>query len=188
MMSFNSKISSQIDEAIKIGKKLAELNLVEGTSGNISFRNNDIIVITKSGTNLAEHTHESFLRLRFGEKSELASRDLPIHEKIYKRTPYNAVVHCHGVYNVVLSFLLDKIDPMDLEGKIYLKEINVVEGEFGSPELVNKIVKEIAKKKVVVVRGHGIYSAAENLKKAFDLACYLEHSSKIIYLFLLLRR
>ncbi len=180
-------IEMQINKAIEIGSNLAKLGLVEGTSGNLSFKINDSIVITKTGENLAKLTKNSFLVIKVDEESEEATRDLLIHKEIYKKTKYNAVLHCHGVYNVILSFLSDIIEPMDLEGKMHLKKVKVIEGEFGSRTLAEKIAEEILKNKIVVVRGHGIYSAENTLDKAFELACYLERSSKIIYLYHLLK-
>ncbi len=170
-----------IADMIRIGKKLGQLRLIDGASGNMSCRIDDYIVITKTGSILDELTPQDFVTLKLGEESKEASSDLIVHNAIYRKTDYKAVLHCHGIYNVVLSFIYDEIVPMDLEGNMFLGNVRVVEGEFGSKELADEIAKEVAKNGVVVVKGHGIYSAGTNIYEAFNRACYLEHSCEIIY-------
>jgi len=170
-----------LHEAIEVGRKLAAYKLIDGASGNLSFREGDIITITKTGVMLDELDEDSFVTLKLGEKSSEASSDLIVHEAIYKKTDYKAVLHCHGIFNVVLSFKMDKIIPIDLEGRVFIGEARVVEGKFGSKELAAKIAEEVARRKVVVVRGHGIYAAGDSLKSAFRVASYLEHSCEILY-------
>ncbi len=172
---------AEIAEMIRVGKKLGQLRLIDGASGNMSCRVGDRIVITRTGALLDELTPQDFVILKIGERSDEASSDLMVHNAIYEKTDYKAVLHCHGIYNVVLSFLLDEIVPKDLEGGIFLRRVGVVEGEFKSLELAEKVAGEVARNGVVVVRGHGIYSAGTDIKEAFNRACYLEHSCEIIY-------
>ena len=172
---------AEIAEMIRIGKKLFNLRLIDGASGNMSCRIEDQIIITKTGTLLDELTPKDFVVVRIGELADEASSDLIVHNAIYKRSDYKAVLHCHGIYNVVLSFMLDEIAPIDLEGSMFLGKVKVVEGEFKSEDLAKKIAEEVAKNGIVVVRGHGIYSAGMDIYEAFNRACYLEHSCEIIY-------
>jgi len=171
---------SAIIDMINVGKRLGQYRLIDGASGNMSCRINDTLIITKTGAILDELTPQDFVILKLNDYSEEASSDLIIHKAIYEKTDYNAVLHCHGVYNVVLSFMRDEIVPMDFEGKIFLKKVRVVEGE-SKEELAEKIAEEIAKRGIVIVKGHGIYSAGKDIVDAFNKACYLEHSCEIIY-------
>ncbi len=169
-------------EAIEVGKKLAAYRLVDGASGNLSFREGNKITITKTGVMLDELDESSFVVLRIGEKNDEASSDLIVHEEIYRRTNFRAVLHCHGIFNVVLSFRTDKIVPLDLEGRMLIGDVRVVEGRFGSRELAERIAGNIATRGIVTVRGHGMYAAGESFKEAFKLASYVEHSCEILYL------
>ncbi len=166
-------------EASKIGKLLAASRLIDGASGNMSFRIGDAIYITKSGVSLDELTEESFVLLRGYVKD--ASVDQLIHRKVYEKTDYNAVLHCHGIYNVVLGSRMEIIEPVDLEGKLYFGKIKVVDGQFGSEDLAEKISDCIREKGVAVVRNHGIYAAGENLRDAYNKASYVEHSCEVLY-------
>ncbi len=177
-----------INDMIKVGKKLAVYRLIDGASGNMSYRIKDLIVITKTGAILDELTPKDFVVLRINENSERASSDLNVHKAVYMNTDYRAILHCHGIYNVILSFINDEIKPIDLEGRIFLKKVEVVEGEFGSDELAEKIADRIKRYGIVVVRGHGIYSAGKSIHEAFNKACYLEHSCEILYKYSILER
>ncbi len=169
------------EEAVKIGKLLASAKLIDGASGNLSFKIGDVIYITKSGVNLDDMTENSFVKLKIGEFVRDASVDQIIHQKIYQKTDYSAVLHCHGIFNVVLGARMDSIEPIDLEGKLYFGEVRVVEGQFGSPELAELISDAVREKGVAVVRNHGIYAGGKNLRDAYNKASYLEHSCEVIY-------
>jgi len=168
-------------EAIEIGRKLAAYRLIDGASGNLSFKEGDKITITKTGVMLDELDENSFVTLKIGEKNDKASSDLTVHEEVYRKTDFRVVLHCHGIFNVVLSFKTDIIVPLDLEGRTLIGEVRVVEGKFGSKELAERVSDEITRKEIVVVRGHGIYTAEKSFKAAFRLASYLEHSCEILY-------
>ena len=176
-----------IEEAIRIGRKLALYHLIDGASGNLSFRKDDSIVITKTGVVLDELTQDDFVEVRLGETNELASSDLTVHMKIYEKTDHRVVLHCHGAYNVALSTLSDKIYPIDLEGRLFLKEIKFLEGKFGSEELAANIAYEIGNRGFAVVKEHGIYVAGNDFDEAFKIASYVEHSCQVYYLSAVMR-
>lgn len=166
-----------IQNAIEVGRMLFQSRLVDGASGNLSFRAGDKILITKSGTNLNSLNVDSFVDI----EDVNASRDRLVHKKIYEKTRYNAVIHCHGVFNVVLSLKKSKIIPLDLEGKLFLGELNVVCDEFGSIEYAESIAREVEARGVAIAKAHGIYSAGRDLTEAFNKACYAEHSCEVLY-------
>ncbi|WP_457590374.1 class II aldolase/adducin family protein [Geoglobus sp.] len=171
-----------IDQAVRVGKKLAEQHLIDGSSGNLSFRDGARITITRTGCILDELTPEDFVVVEMGGSSRDASSDLIVHQKIYESTDYRAILHCHGSYCVAVSLLEKKIVPLDLEGTIFLGEIEFIEGRFGSEELARKIAGEVSKKGFAVVKGHGIYAAGNDLFEAYKLASFVEHSCKVYYL------
>ncbi|MEM1579395.1 MAG: class II aldolase/adducin family protein [Archaeoglobaceae archaeon] len=166
-----------INEAIELGKLLFQAGLIDGASGNLSFRDGEKIIITKSGASLYSLKSEDFVDIA----SKEASRDKAVHAKIYELCDCNAVIHCHGVFNVVLSLRMPKITPLDLEGKIYFKELKIVDEQFGTTAYAERIAEEVKRSGAAIARGHGIYSAGKNLREAFNKACYVEHSCEVLY-------
>ncbi len=177
-----------IEDAIRIGKKLASYGLIDGASGNLSFRMGSKIVITKTGAILDELTREDFVEVELGKSSREASSDLYVHSRIYEETDHRVVLHCHGVYGVTLSLFFDEVSPLDLEGKLFIGRLKVVEGKFGSEALAEKIARSVKEKGIALVRGHGIYVASDSFDEAFKLASYLEHSCQILFNYELFRR
>jgi L-fuculose-phosphate aldolase len=174
-------MADEIEEAVKIGRKLANYRLIDGSSGNLSIRKGELITITKTGVSLDEIDGESFITLKLGERSEEASTDLVVHEAIYKTTDFKAILHCHGIFNVILSLDSEEIIPIDFEGKVFIGRVRVLEGEFGSQALAKAIAEEVKERSIAVVRAHGIYVAGENLSDVFRKASYFEHSCEILY-------
>ncbi len=171
-----------LEEAIDVGRRLAEQHLIDGSSGNLSYRNGIRITITKTGVMLDRLRPEDFIEVQMGKSDSRASSDLRVHQKIYEETDFKAVIHCHGSYNVALSFVEDEVVPIDLEGTIFLKKIRFIEGRFGSEELAEKISREIKGSGFAVVKGHGIYTAGKDFSEAFKMAGFVEHSCKVYYL------
>ncbi len=167
----------ELEEAIEVGRLLFEAHLIDGASGNMSFKSGDDVLITRSGAPLYALRPEDFVPI----DDSRASSDRLVHAKIYEETSFKAVLHCHGVFNVVLGLKFDRIVPLDLEGSLYFSEIEVVEGEFGSQQIAEAIAEVVKRKRVAVVRGHGIYAAASSIREAFNLASYVEHSCEVLY-------
>ncbi len=171
------------ERAKAIGKKLLVQRLIDGASGNMSFRVGDEFYITKTGVMLDELDESSFVKMKIfsDEYDRSASSDQLIHREVYKNSNHKAVLHCHGVYAVVLSFLKNSVIPMDLEGRHFLGEVKVVIASYSTLKGAKVIAEALKKSKAVIVRGHGIYCAGEDLDEAYRLASYLEHSCELIY-------
>ncbi len=175
--------------AFEVGKLLFQTGLVDGASGNMSFREGESMYITRSGVNLYSLNENSFVKLGIfdDEYVEEASVDQLVHKMVYRKTDYSAVVHCHGVFNVVLSLKFDIVKPLDLEGSLYFGEIPVVSRPFGSVELTEAVADAVSRKGVAIAKGHGIYAAGNDLVEAFNRATYVEHSCEIVYRSLLMQ-
>jgi L-fuculose-phosphate aldolase len=81
-----------------------------------------------------------------------------------------------------LSFAVEEILPQDEEGKFYFHSIPVVvaKDSIGSEEVARLAVPFLKDGKIVVVRGHGVFSASDNLEHAYQWVSSLEHSAKIL--------
>lgn len=161
--------------------------MVSSHGGNLSVRVGDRILITRRGSML-NHLEDRDVVETGLERNDsgiiLASTEIGVHRAIYKATSALAVVHCHPVYTVAISLAADEIIPVDSEGSYILHKVPVVAAEHtaGSKE-VERIVPEVLRQyKVVVLRGHGIFSAGQLLEEAFQYSSVLEVSAKMLYL------
>ncbi len=162
------------DEIIDIGKRLDGKNLTYGTSGNISVKTNDGILITTSGSALGDLTHDEIVlidnELNEVESEKKASSEKKLHAAIYKlRSDLNAIVHCHAP--AVSSFAVARID-MDkaclAENVLYFGKIPVAKYAMPSSDLlVEYTASEFQNREVVLMANHGIIAADSSLKHAY---------------------
>lgn len=172
----------------KFGKKLVEHGLVEAHFGNISARMGSKMLITRSGSGLDEITGESVVEVDIDKPSSLdsvASSEAIVHRTIYKNTPALAVIHAHPPFAVIESLLAEKdnIIPVNVEGQYFLREIPVVRGAAGTPELAKNTAWALKDHRGAIVFAHGTFAAGKTLKEAYTVTTVIEHSCKLKYYF-----
>ncbi len=173
-----------VNKSIQVGRLLFQEGLVDAKAGNISVRIGDKILITRTKTHLNLLTPYDLILVDLSKEGPLdgrASSELLVHREIYKRTGHQAIVHAHPVSTIKLSFKKDSIEFADSEGKTLLGSVKVIpEYEPGSKELAHNVAQELRYSNLVVVRGHGVFSADQDLLKAYSNVSILEHSCKIL--------
>ncbi|NJD53563.1 MAG: aldolase [Candidatus Methanoperedens sp.] len=177
----------------KFGKKLVDSGLVESQFGNISIRNDDKMLITRTGVHLNEINRNSVVELDIDKPSDLetiASSETIVHRTIYKNTSALSIIHAHPFFSVIESMLVENetIIPINIEGEYFLHEIPVVKGATGSLELANKTAQALSTHKGVIVFGHGTFSAGKTLEEAYFVTALVEQSCKMKYYFDLAKR
>jgi L-fuculose-phosphate aldolase len=155
------------------GRTLANRGLISGSSGNLSVRLQERIVITRHGSLLSDLTLEDLIETSLEPDdgaTHMASWELPVHRAIYAGTTALAIVHAHPPNAVTLS-LIDKM--LELPG-----EISVVGANTGivAGILAVEITREIKKHPLVMVKGHGSFAIGRTLAKACRLTSGFETS------------
>lgn len=179
-------------EKIKnIGKMLFLEHLNHSHSGNISILDQNTIFITKSGSMLFDLKDTDIVSGSIENPNiKDASMEYIVHRAIYLKTNFRAIVHCHPVFSILLSLKYNYIEPLDAEGKFYFKCIPVLstKNPIASCEVAEKIPSFFKDSPVVIVKGHGVFSAGNTLDEAYKYASSLETSARIYYFNLLLNR
>lgn len=171
-----NKLLKSKEEIIKYGKKLGQKNMTPSTSGNISVRFDDNVLISASGTCLADLNEDDIVLI--DKKSDVidgckkASSEKNLHNAIYSLRPdINAIVHCHSPY--VSAFAVCQIPlskPIISENVFYFGEIPVAPYALpGSDKLVENTAKFFTKHNAVLLANHGIVIGANDLKNAYYL-------------------
>lgn len=168
------EISEAKKEIIKTGEKLGRKNMSPGTSGNISLRLGENILITASGTCLYElEENEIVLMDRNGnllEGSRKPSSEKHLHTKIYQMRPdINAIVHCHAPYVSTFAVCHKPLSrPIISENVFYFGEIPVAKYAMpSSNELVENTAKFFVMHDAVLMANHGIIVGGKNLREAY---------------------
>ncbi|MDW8433549.1 MAG: class II aldolase/adducin family protein [Aquificaceae bacterium] len=173
-----------VGKLIEVGRLLYTEGLVDARAGNLSFKLDNSILITRRGTHLGRLNSWDFIKVPLEGRyplEERASSELRVHRKVYLHTSYRSVVHAHPLATVQLSLELDLIEPVDSEGKELLGKVPVIECyPSGSEELAVAVCEAILSAGLVVVRSHGVFSASFDPFYAYAHISVLERSCKIL--------
>jgi L-fuculose-phosphate aldolase len=177
----------------QIGADLFAAGLASATSGNYSVREGEGLWITRSGAQKAHLTPEDVMFLPLlpdPKRDQGASVERVIHRAIYQQTDATAVVHAHPRHAIALSFHLEAIVPIDLEGRYYFDKIPVLTPKTasGTPEVAEAVAEALRENIACVVRGHGAFikgteeALEKSLLQAYSLMTSLEEACEVLFL------
>ncbi len=153
------------------GRTLADSGLITGASGNLSIRLKDRLIITRHDSVLAALTSEDLIETGIhadDSATPLASWELPVHRAIYTGTSARAIVHAHPPSAVTLSLL--ETGPESPGGVMVVgTSTGIVAGV-----LADEIARELKKRSLVMVRGHGSFAVGKTLEEACRLTVKFE--------------
>lgn len=159
---------------------LLTTRLVVNTSGNVSIRIGEEIIITPSGKDYDCLTAQDICVITMDgdwvDGELLPSSETPLHIAIYRSDPeIKAIVHTHSVHATAVSTLVDALPAIhyqmvDLGGEIPVAPY----ATFGSAELAESVVGVLPGYKAALMKNHGSITVAKTIKKALDRAVNLE--------------
>lgn len=181
----------KLEMACWIARTLFMKNRASGSSANMSFLHDGRIVITKSGSCFGNLKPEDFSEVSFdGEflKGEKPSKEFPLHQMLYKKSPdTGAVIHTHCTYSVLWS-CLNHVNEEDVipNHTPYLKMKVGTVGLIpyaapGSPELFRLFAERIDKSDAFLLAHHGPVVGGKDLMNAFYGLEELEDSATIAW-------
>lgn len=154
--------------------------LNQGTSGNISIRHKDGMLITPTSMPYDQMDPKDIVHV--GADGEVKGKGKPSSEWRFHldilaaRPDANAVVHTHSMYSTILAILGKEIPPLH-----YM--IAVAGGHnirvapyalYGTQELSDYVVEALQSRKACLMDHHGMIAIGETLEKAMWLAVEVE--------------
>ena len=171
--------------------ELVHNGLVKGTSGNISVRLGNNIMIKPSGVSYDKLKPADFVIVSISNNKVIngilkPSTDTQSHIEIYKNLPkVNSIIHTHSPYATAFA----------VAGKSIPCYMTSIADEFGGDIPIGKMVDigddkiglEFARvyKKfrsdVVLMKGHGVFAASDSLKACLKHVISVEEIAKTIH-------
>ncbi|HON80210.1 MAG TPA: class II aldolase/adducin family protein [Spirochaetota bacterium] len=166
----SGSIYSAIAEA---GRLVVDFRLVDSFFGNISYRTDDTIYISQTGSSLDELPGCVDPCPVDGSScaAVTASSEYSAHKEIYLRGGSRAILHGHPKFSVIMSMLCDKKD-CENRGQCHIKctrerfinDIPVVPGEVGTGRygLCNTLPPAVTGRRGAIVYGHGLFTTGQH--------------------------
>jgi L-fuculose-phosphate aldolase len=164
---------------------LLTTGLIVNTSGNVSIRMGEHVVITPSGRDYKSLTPRDIavvdLKGRVVDGEMLPSSETPLHLAVYESNPdVAAIVHAHSVYATAISTILDLLPTIhyqmvDLGGAVPVAPYRT----FGTDELAVVTSQALQGRSAAIMKNHGSITTAQTLDKALGRCVTLEWCSKV---------
>ena len=167
------------DEVVGACREMAAAGLVVGTSGNVSVRAGDLVVVSPSGVDYAELTADLVGVHRLdGTPVEAPLRptsEMPLHLGVYAATGALAIVHTHSVAATALSTLTDELPAIHYQVAMFGGPVAVAPyATYGSDELARNVVTALRERTACLMASHGAATTGPDLRSALTGSRYLE--------------
>lgn len=178
-------INSKYDAAAELIATAQQMNLVginTGTSGNVSVRFGDEVLVTPSSVGFDVMVPDDIITMRFDETWETASDHVPssewrFHLDILRTRPEaNAVVHAHPIQATALAAHRRGIAAFHyMVGVAGGDDIRCADyATFGTAELSHNVLEALIDRKACLLANHGIIAIGQSLGSALALAVEVE--------------
>ncbi|MET9293034.1 class II aldolase/adducin family protein [Streptomyces sp. NPDC003077] len=158
--------------------------LVVGTSGNVSVRVGDLVLVTPSGVPYDRLGPEDLTAVDLAGRSRHGSlkptSELPLHLAVYRATEARAVVHTHAVHATAVSALVPELPPIhymaaELGGTVRVAPYAL----FGTEELAAHALTALRDRTGCLLRNHGALTYGDTLDQAYDRTAQLEWMCRV---------
>ncbi|MEY3721638.1 MAG: hypothetical protein RL618_2157 [Pseudomonadota bacterium] len=173
-------------QLLACARKMAQVGLNRGTSGNCSTRLTDGtgFLVTPSGVSVSELSEEGMVRMGFNGNAQSPGRpssEWRFHRDILMARPeMHAVVHVHSVYATALACLRRDLPPFHY--MIAAAGGNTVRcaryALFGTQALSDAAVQALRDRKACLLANHGMITLGYDLGDALDVAVEVESLSE----------
>ena len=186
MGTTSQTLSELRDELASTCRALADEGLVTGTSGNLSCRAGDGVLISPTGGELGELDPDEIPLVNVdGEviDGELEpSSEVNLHLGMYRRYGAGAVVHTHAPMAAAVGCVLDELPcvhylMVDLGGEVPVAPYLT----FGTQELADAVHDAIEGHTAVLMANHGTLAYGDDLATAATRTRLLEWVSNLYW-------
>lgn len=163
------------NEIIKYGDIIDVKGFSPGTSGNISVRYEDKILITSSGSSNGDLAYDDLVLIDFDGNvvsgtDKKASSEKKVHIEFYKKRPdINAIIHVHPPFLSSFAAARKPLDePIMAENVFYFGKIPLA--KYGLPSsdvLVENTAKYFDEYNAVLMANHGFIVGDIDLTQAY---------------------
>ncbi|GGS57360.1 class II aldolase/adducin family protein [Streptomyces griseoviridis] len=153
--------------------------LVVGTSGNVSVRVGDTVLVTPSGVPYDRLAPADLTGVALDGRQVLGTlvptSELPLHLAVYRATDAGAVVHTHAVHATAVSTLVEELPLVHYMAAALGGPVRVAPyATYGTDELAAHVLRALDGRSGCLLRNHGTVTHGATLDQAYDRTAQLE--------------
>lgn len=172
------------DELVATARRTVADGLVVGTSGNVSVRVGDIVLVTPTGVPYERLTPGDAVGVGLDGRQVLGSlrptSELPMHLAVYRTTGARAVVHTHAVYATAVSTLVPELPLIHYMAAALGGPVRVAPyATYGTPELAENMLRALRDRSGCLLENHGTIAYGSSLTQAYDRTAQLEWMCRV---------
>jgi len=169
------------EELVATARRMSELGLTPGTSGNASVRTSTGFLVTPSGMVYADLRPDDAVEVRMDGSARPGQRAPSVEWRLHRdllaaRPDVGAIVHTHSLYCTSLACLRRPIPAIHyMIALAGTDEIPCADyATFGSPELADAAVRALGDGRACLLANHGMVALGATLPEALRLAAEIE--------------
>jgi L-fuculose-phosphate aldolase len=172
------------DEVVAAARRTVTDGLVVGTSGNVSVRVGDVVLVTPTGVPYDRLGPDDLCAVDLEGRrvaGELRpTSELPMHLAVYGATDATAVVHTHAVHATAVSTLVDELPAIHYMTAALGGPVRVAPyATYGSPELAEHLLAALEQRSGALLRNHGTLTHGATMDQAYDRTAQLEWMCRV---------
>ena len=170
---------------------VAHSGLVVGSSGNLSLRGGEHLLITPRRARLAAVEPADCVCVALADGSVDAghasasepSSETRLHREVYAAVPgAGAVVHTHSHFATVLSALVDEVPPIHYVATTFGGAVRVAPyATFGSADLAGAVAQALDGRTAALMANHGAVATGATIELAVEQAQHLEWMASVYW-------
>ncbi|MFJ5226138.1 class II aldolase/adducin family protein [Streptomyces sp. NPDC088400] len=166
-------------DVVSTARRTASEGLVVGTSGNVSVRVGDLVLVTPSGVPYERLGPEDAIAVDLEGQQVLGeltpTSELPMHLAVYRATSATAVVHTHAVHATAVSTLVPELPLIHYMSAAFGGAVRVAPyALYGTDELAANMLHALRDRTAVLLQNHGTVTYGDTLDQAYDRTAQLE--------------
>ena len=166
-------------QLVDTARRTVSDGLVVGTSGNVSVRVGDTVLVTPSGVPYDRLTPDDVTGVDLDGRQVLGTlrptSELPMHLAVYRSTDAHAVVHTHAVHATAVSTLVPELPAIHYMSGALGGAVRVAPyATYGTDELAENMLHALADRSACLLQNHGTMAYGTSLSQAYDRTAQLE--------------
>ena len=166
-------------DLVDTARRTAAEGLVVGTSGNVSVRVGELVLVTPSGVPYDRLTPQDTVGVDLDGTQVIGTlaptSELPLHLAVHRETGARAVVHTHAVHATAVSTLVPELPPVHYMTAALGGPVRVAAyALYGTEELARNMLHALHDRTACLLQNHGTVAYGDTLARAYDRTAQLE--------------